>query len=90
MICKFLEAIGDEMTKILTSANSTVEKKYSNSYEVMCTEKMYILSNLTFKIAYSLVRLSLLSLLWGRVFNASETLDDFMMVKILLGDRGRV
>ena len=51
---------------------------------------MYILSNLTLKIAYSLVGLSLLALLWGRVFNASETLDDFMIVKVLLGDRGRV
>lgn len=77
------------MAKILTSDNSTVEKKYSNSYKVY-RKKMYILSNLTLKIAYSLVRLSLLLLLWERVFNISETLDDSMMVKILLGDRARV
>ena len=51
---------------------------------------MYILSNLTLKIAYRLMILSLSLLLWGRVFNTSETLDDSMMVKILLGDRARV
>ena len=50
------------MAKILTSDNSTVEKTYSNSYKAY-RKKMYILSNLTLKIAYSLVRLSLLLLL---------------------------